>query len=93
MCHKTVLIKHWEEVNLLFFKRKKKRKPEWLLQVPVTLHLLSCLENRIYSSHKKIEAAFAVKKQYFLGLLPSKGYSAYQDKHTEGKKDKNLPMS
>lgn len=59
----------------------------------VTLYLLSYLENRSYNSQKKTEAAFAVKKQYFLGLLPSKGYSACQDTHTEGKKDTNLPMS
>lgn len=39
----------------------------------VTLYLLSYLENRSYNSQKEIEAAFAVKKQYFLGLLPSKG--------------------
>lgn len=48
---------------------------------------------RKQNSHKKIEAAFAVKKQYVLGLLPSKGYSAYQDTHTEGKKDRNPPMA
>lgn len=45
------------------------------------------------NSHKEIEAAFAVKKQYVLGLLPSKGYSAYQGTHTEGKKDTNPPMA
>lgn len=59
----------------------------------VTLYSLSYLENRSYNSHKKIEAAFAVKKPYCLGLLPSKGYSACQDTHTEGKKDINLPTS
>lgn len=84
-------------MNVLFLKRKK-RKPEWLLQLPVIqvyewLFIDTVYWHCLLNSHKKIEAAFTVKKQYVLGLLPSKGYSAYQDTHTEGKKDRNPPMA
>lgn len=67
--------------NVCSFPKSKeeKRKCRRLLQIPVLLLLygLSYLTNRLYNSRKKIKAVYAVRKEYFLGLLPTKSYSGY----------------